>query len=372
MLENRQQMAANAGLADFREYMFRELNRFDYTPEECLTFHEAIAEVVVPFASRIYEKRRQRLGLELLRPWDVDVDTSGAPPLSPYSGQEELILHTQKIFSAVDPVLAGYYTTMDDAGLMDLDTRSGKALGGYCSELALRRLPFIFMNGVGTHDDVQTMLHESGHAFHVFETAELPYTWQLEAPIEFAEVASMSMELLASPYLTADHGGFYTESEAARARIEHLEGIVLFLPYMAVVDAFQHWVYTNPTLAADPVACDETWKNLWQRFMPGVDYTDLEDEMVSGWHRKLHIFHVPFYYVEYGMAQIGALQIWRRALEDQEGAVAAYRRALAQGGTKTLPELFETAGAEFRFDTPMLADLMSLVEEAIDEFEMQV
>jgi oligoendopeptidase F len=141
---------------------------------------------------------------------------------------------------------------------------------------------------------------------------------------------------------------------------------------MAVVDAFQHWVYTNPTLAADPAACDETWKNLWQRFIPGVDYSDLEDEMVSGWHRKLHIFHVPFYYIEYGIAQIGALQIWQRALEDQEGAVAAYRRALSQGGTKTLPELFETAGAEFRFDTPMLADLMSLVEGAIDEYEMQV
>jgi oligoendopeptidase F len=372
MLERRQKMAANAGLADYREYVFRELGRFDYTPEECLTFHDAIEEVVVPLASKIYEKRRQRLGLASPRPWDVDVDTSGEPTLTPYSGQQELMLHTTKILSAVDPVLAGYYTTMQEADLMDLDTRSGKALGGYCSTLPLRRLPFIFMNGAGTHDDVQTMLHEAGHAFHVFEAAELPYTWQLESPMEFAEVASMSMELLAAPYLTADHGGFYTDSEAARARIEHLEGIVLFLPYMAVVDAFQHWVYTNPELAANPANCDEAWKDLWERFIPGVDYSSLVDEMETGWHRKLHIFHVPFYYIEYGMAQVGALQVWRRALQDQKGAVRAYRHALAQGGTMTLPELFEAAGAEFRFDTPMLSDLMSLVEQAIEKFEMQV
>ncbi|MFN2105957.1 MAG: M3 family oligoendopeptidase [Candidatus Promineifilaceae bacterium] len=372
MLEHRRKMAANAGLANYRDYVFRELNRFDYTPEDCLTFHEAIEEVVVPLASKIYEKRCQRLGLTSLRPWDVDVDTSGAPPLTPYSGQQELMLHTTRILSAVDPVLAGYYTTMKEADLMDLDTRSGKALGGYCSTLPLRRLPFIFMNGAGTHEDVLTMLHEAGHAFHVFEAANLPYTWQLESPMEFAEVASMSMELLAAPYLTAYHGGFYTDSEAARARIEHLEGIVLFLPYMAVVDAFQHWVYTNPASAADPANCDETWKELWERFMPGVDYNGLEDELETGWHRKLHIFHVPFYYIEYGMAQVGALQVWRRSLEDQQGAVSSYRHALAQGGTMTLPELFETAGAEFRFDTPMLSDLMSLIEEAIEEFEMQV
>ena len=185
---------------------------------------------------------------------------------------------------------------------MDLDTRAGKALGGYCSTLPLRRQPFIFMNGVGTHDDVQTMLHEAGHAFHVFETAELPYFWQLNPPMEFAEVASMSMELLASPYLTTKDGGFYTESEAARARIEYLETLVLFLPYMAVVDAFQHWVYTHPEQASDPANCDITWDNLWDRFLPQIDYSALEEERVSGWHRKPHIFQVPFYYIEYGMA----------------------------------------------------------------------
>jgi oligoendopeptidase F len=372
MLGLRQKLAANADLPDYRAFVFREYDRFDYTAKDCFTFHNAIEEVVVPLAGKIYEKRRQRLGLESLRPWDVEVDSSGLPSLKPYTDQEELIQHTLNIFEEVDPALAHHFATMADADLMDLDTRSGKALGGYCSPLPLRRLPFIFMNGAGTHDDVQTMLHEAGHAFHVFEAADLPYVWQLNSPMEFAEVASMSMELLASPYLSADYGGFYTDSEAARARIEHLEALVLFLPYMAVVDAFQHWVYTNPERAKDPNNCDAAWGELWNRFLPQIDYSGFEQEKVSGWHRKLHIFHVPFYYIEYGMAQIGALQVWRKSLQDQAGAVTAYRRALSLGGTRSLPELFELAGAEFRFDTAMLNELMGVVEEAIEDLETRV
>ncbi|MFN2136148.1 MAG: M3 family oligoendopeptidase [Candidatus Promineifilaceae bacterium] len=372
MLAVRRQLPQNADLADYRTFAFREKGRFDYTPEDCFTFHEAIEIAVVPFASRIYEQKRQRLGLETLRPWDVNVDPHNAPSLKPYNGQEELIAHTRRIFEQVDPALGDYYGVMADRDLLDLDTRVGKALGGYCSTLPLRRLPFIFMNGAGTHDDVQTMLHEGGHAFHVFEAADLPYMWQLDPPMEFAEVASMSMELLAAPYLTADKGGFYNDSQAARARIEHLQGIVLFLPYMAVVDAFQHWVYTHPEEASDPDACDREWGALWDRFMPGVDYSGLKDERVTGWHRKLHIFHSPFYYVEYGMAQVGALQIWQQALSDQAAAVAAYRRALALGGTKSLPELFEAAGIEFRFDISMLSELMDLVEKQLQLLEARV
>lgn len=179
----------------------------------------------------------------------------------------------------------------------------------------------------------------------------------------------MSMELLAAPYLTHDFGGFYTPAEAARARIEHLEGIITFLPYMAVVDAFQHWVYTHPREAASSNNCDITWNNLWVRFMPGVDWTGYENAQMSGWHRKLHIFGVPFYYVEYGMAQVGALQVWRNAQQDQAQAVAAYRQALALGSTKILPELFAAAGAEFRFDTAMLTDLVNLIETTVEELE---
>lgn len=225
------------------------------------------------------------------------------------------------------------------------------------------------MNGAGTHDDVQTMLHEAGHAFHAFEAFALPYVWQMDAPMEFCEVASMSMELLAAPYLAKEYDGFYSEAEAARARIEHLSGVITFLPYMAVVDGFQHWVYTHPDQAMDSAACDEAWDNLWTRFMRGIDWSGFEGECESGWHRKLHIFHIPFYYVEYGMAQVGALQVWRNALRDQRGAVATYRDALKLGGTRPLPGLFEAAGAEFRFDEAMLAELVALIEDTLAELE---
>ncbi len=258
---------------------------------------------------------------------------------------------------------------MAEEDLLDLDTRAGKALGGYCAALPLRRRPFIFMNGTGTHDDVQTMLHEAGHAFHVFESASLPFVWQLEPPMEFAEVASMSMELLSAPFLSKQYGGFYTKQEAARARIEHLEGILLFLPYMAVVDAFQHWVYTNPELAAITGNCDTAWGELWERFMPDVDFSGMEEERITGWHRKLHIFQVPFYYIEYGLAQIGALQVWRNSLHDPDLAVLDYRKALSLGGTKNLPDLFAAAGADFRFDADILAELVALVEKTVQELE---
>ncbi len=248
----RRRLAANADLDNFRDYAFRQYDRFAYAPDDCFTFHQAIEDVVVPAARRIYDRKLSRLGLASLRPWDVEVDTSDQPPLHPYEGQDQLIQGGLNIFQEVDPVLARHFATMAEENLLDLDTRAGKALGGYCSTLPLRKRPFIFMNGVGTHDDVQTLLHEAGHAFHVFETAALPLTWQLESPMEFAEVASTSMELLSAPYLTKENGGFYTAAESARARIEHLEGLILFMPYMAVVDAFQHWVYTNPDQANDP------------------------------------------------------------------------------------------------------------------------
>ncbi|MBW7958041.1 MAG: M3 family oligoendopeptidase [Candidatus Promineofilum sp.] len=369
MLERRRQIADNAGFDDYRAFAFREWNRFDYTPEDCLRFHDAIEAVIVPVAERIYESRRMKLGLDRLRPWDLAVDPSGKPSLRPYHGQDELIQGSLNIFQHVDPTLARYYATMAEENLLDLDTRSGKALGGYCSTLPWRRRPFIFMNGDGKHDDVQTMLHESGHAFHAFESAPLPYIWQGDIPLEFCEVASMGMELISAPYLTHEFGGYYTPAEAARARIEHLSSVITFLPYMAVVDGFQHWVYTHADEAMDAAACDKAWNNLWTRFMRGVDWTGFEDECVTGWHRKLHIFQIPFYYVEYGMAQVGALQVWRNALQDQAAAVATYRNALQLGGTRPLPELFAAAGAEFRFDESMLSELVALIENTLTELE---
>lgn len=377
-LELRQQIARNAGFDDYRAYAFRYMERFEYTPEDCLVFHEAIEAVVVPAVQRILEKKKARLGLDRLRPWDyiperrLIVETGNAPALKPYTEEGELIETIQTMMDRVDPVLGGYFQTMAEAKLLDLMSRPGKALGGYCSTLTLRRQPFIFMNGVGVHDDVLTMTHEVGHAFHVFETAGLPLIWQTDPPMEFCEVASTSMELLSAPYWAKANGGFYTASEAARARIDHLEGTLLFLPYMAVVDAFQHWVYTHVEEALSAEACDDAWDRLWQRFIPGVDWTGWEEARRSGWHRKPHIFDTPFYYVEYGLAQVGALQVWRNSLRDQAGTVAAYRQALAYGGMKTLPELFEAAGVEFRFDKEMLSGLVDLVEETVKKLESEI
>jgi oligoendopeptidase F len=273
------------------------------------------------------------------------------------------------IFQRVDPELGKYYETMRSKGLLDLDNRKGKAPGAYCNNYDMVMLPFIFENAVGVHADVTTLLHESGHAFHVFEEAHLPYYHQLQVGMEFAEVASMAMVLLASPYLPASEGGFYSEKDAARALIEHLEEEVLFWPYMAVVDAFQHWAYTNQTAAANPDNCDQRWGELWQRYMIGVDWSGLEDLMVTGWQRKQHIFEVPLYYVEYGLASLGAFQVWRNALKDQKAAVAAYRRALALGGTVPLPKLYETAGARFAYDFQTVRDAVSLAEEMIEKLE---
>jgi oligoendopeptidase F len=370
LLKVRLQISANAGFSDYRTYRWKVFKRFDYTPEDCLTFHDAIEQVVVPAAERVYERRRQQLELDALRPWDLSVDPLGRPALHPFDSVTELESRVEAMFRQVDPELGEYFAIMRREGLLDLDNRKNKAPGGYQIDLRAVKRPFIFMNAVGLHDDIQTMLHEGGHAFHCFESSRLPYAQQLEFGSEIAEVASMSMELLAAPYLTAEHGGFYSRADAARARIEHLESLILFWPYMAVVDAFQHWVYTHPDEAMQPAECDAEWARLWSRFMAGVDWEGLEEEMKTGWHRKLHIFQIPFYYVDYGLAQAGAVQVWRNALTDQAAAVRRYREALSLGNTRPLPALFEAAGAKLAFDAATLGELVSLIETTIADLEM--
>ncbi len=369
LLELRGQVALQAGFTDYRAYRWKELLRFDYSPEDCSRFHQAIEQVVLPAASRMYEKRRKRLGLSSLRPWDLHVDPLGREPLHPFQDISDLEAKVSAIFHKVDPQLGEYFETMRHESLLDLDNRVDKTPGAYCTDFDMLMKPFIFENAVGIHADVSTLLHEGGHAFHVFEEAHLPYYHQLAVGMEFGEVASMGMELLASPYLVASEGGFYSEKEAARALIEHLEEAVLFLPYMAVVDAFQHWAYPHQAAAMDPNNCDRKWAELWKRYMPGVDWSGMDDIMVTGWQRKQHIFEVPFYYVEYGMASLGAFQVWARALKDQRAAVAAYRRALALGGTATLPQLYSAAGARFAFDAGALQEAISLAEGMIERLE---
>ena len=378
-MDLRTRIAKNADKPSYREYTWVQKLRFDYSPEDCKSFAAAIEQVVVPAATHIYQKRKQALGLDSLRPWDLvdgwysrPTPAAGIPQLKPFSSIEELKSKTSAIFHRVDPVLGGYFDRMVAEGLTDLDNRKNKAPGAYCTSYTSIRMPFIFVNAVGTHDDVMTTLHESGHSFHVFETAKIPYIQQLAVPMEFAEVASMGMELLASPYLTKANGGFYSDAEAARARIEHLEGMILFWPFMAAVDSFQQWVYENPKEGADPAVCDKKWGELWDRFIPGVDYSGLEEVKVTGWHRKLHIHQVPFYYVEYGLAQLGAVQIFGNARTDQAQAVAAYRKALSLGSMVTLPELFAAAKAKFAFDAPTVKKAVDLMEGVVKELESKL
>ena len=369
LMDVRRGLAKNADFPDYRAYRWAQSLRFDYTPEDCRQFHRAIEQVVVPAIKRILERRRMRLGVETLRPWDLYVDPHGRPPLRPFKHAQQLENGVAAIFRNVDPQFSDYFQIMRDENLLDLENRVGKAPGGYCTEFDVVHRPFIFMNAVGIHDDVQTMLHEGGHAFHVFECAHLPYIQQQKVGMEIAEVASMSMELLTAPYLTVDKGGFYSPEEAARVQIENLEVSIYFWPYMAVVDAFQHWVYENHKAASDPGNCDTIWGELWDRFIPSEDWSGLEAEKVTGWHRKLHIHQVPFYYVEYGLAQLGAFQVWRNSLENQAEAVAAYRRALSLGATQPLPQLFEAAGVRFAFDTDTLSEAVELAEKTIEDLE---
>ncbi|QPC84322.1 M3 family oligoendopeptidase [Phototrophicus methaneseepsis] len=365
----RQQVAANAGFDNFLEYQWKALGRFDYTPEDARRLQQSILDVVVPAVERINERRRKRMGLDVLKQWDLDVDPQGREALTPFKKGDELAAGAATIFNQVDPELGAYFQEMRDGGLLDLDNRKGKAPGGYCTTYSHIKKPFIFMNAVGIHDDVQTMLHEAGHAFHAFEAAHLPYMQQDDPPMEFAEVASMSMELLAAPYLTKDNGGFYSEEEAARARVEHLESNLVFWPYMAIVDAFQHWVYTSGDAAMDPANCDAKWTELWHQYKRGVDYTGLEDWVATGWQRKLHIYQLPFYYIEYGLAQLGATQVWGNSLKDQAAALNEYRQALSLGGTATLPDLFTAAGAKLAFDAETLGEAVALTEKTLAELD---
>ena len=370
----RLKIAENAGMPDYRAYAWKQKFRFDYSPEDCKSFHAAIEAVVVPAAKRVYEKRRQRLRLDALRPWDLHVDPFGAKPIKPYETIDELKSKSRAVFEHVDPKFGEYFQIMMDEGLLDLDSRKNKAPGAYSLGLHAIHRPFIFMSSANTPWDVQTILHEGGHAFHEFERAQVHFyqRGEIYLPAEFAEVASMGMELIASPYKTKEFGGFYTEEEATRAMIDHLEGNITFWPYMALVDAFQHWIYENPKDGSVASKCEEKWAELWDLFMPGIDYSGLEDAKKTYWHRQSHIFQIPFYYVEYGLAQLGAVQVWANARKDQKKAVAAYRRALSLGATVPLPELFAAAGAKFAFDANTLKEAVDLMEEVIGETESRL
>ena len=369
MYDLRQQTAKNAGFDNFRDYAHQEKNRFAYTPDDCMRFHEAVEEAVLPAVERIQERRRRAMKLDHVRPWDTSVDPLGRPALKPFADMDSFVGRAASVFGHVDPEFRGYYETMVDAKLLDLENRKGKAPGAYSQTLSFRKQPLIFMNAVGVDDDVRTLLHESGHAFHSFEASRLPLLFQRHPGSEMAEVASMSMELLAAPFIDEESGGYYTDGDVRRSRAEHLEGIVLFFPHCASVDAFQHWIYVDEA-GRDADARDAKWLELRRRFEGNsIDWSGLDKERIARWYQQPHFFSSPFYYIEYGIAQLGALQVWRNSLKDSTDAVRKYRAALALGATQPLPDLFEAAGARLIFDSAGMRELITLVEEELSKLQ---
>jgi oligoendopeptidase F len=360
LLPMRQKIAENANCGNYRDVVWKAKKRFDYAPDDCLRFADSIAEACVPVVKELNRQRAADIGIPTLRPWDLDMDVLGRPALRPF-GQDQtnlLVDKTREIFQRLSPELAADFDQLSQNHNLDLDSRKGKQPGGYQMSLEESRQPFIFMNAAGLQRDVETLLHEGGHAFHFLAASRNePLVFLRSAPMEFCEVASMSMELLGSEHLDV----FYNEADAARAKRKGIEGIIRFFPWMATIDCFQHWLYTHP--GHDLAARTAYWVSLLDRFSSRLDWTGFESVRQSSWQRQLHLFHSPFYYIEYGIAQLGALQLWSKSLTDPRGALAGYRAGLKLGGTRTLPELFAAAGIRFDFTDKTLRPLMDLLAE---------
>lgn len=358
----RHQVAVNAGFDNFRDYMFAALGRFDYKPEDCFAFHAAVQQEVVPLVKAFNVQRQNELGHQL-RPWDMEVDTKNRPALEPFTSGDDLLEKTVKCFRKVDDYFAWCIETMDNMERLDLESRKGKAPGGYNYPMAETGVPFIFMNAASSTRDVETMVHEGGHAVHSFLSKDLELAAFKNCPSEVAELASMSMELIS--YDGQDE--FYKNPEDfKRAKVEHLEGIIKILPWIATIDKFQHWLYTNPTHTA--AERKSYWLELSKEFGTGmIDWSGLEYIQAYTWQKQLHLYEVPFYYVEYGMAQLGALAVWRNYMNDKIRAVQQYKEALALGYTKTIGEIYKTAGISFDFSAEYIRSLMHFVKAELNK-----
>ncbi len=362
-LDLRRQIAHNAGLESYRDVIWKSYKRFDYTPEQCFEFADTIAQTCVPLVKRLDTARKRDLNVEILRPWDLSVDPKHRPALVPFKeGQtDQFVAKTKSILQQLSPQLADEFDSLRRHNNLDLETRKGKQPGGYQSNLEESKQAFIFLNAAGLHRDIEVLLHEAGHAFHhLAASGAEPIVFLRSAPMEFCEVASMSMELLGSEHFEV----FYNDADAARARRSMFESIIRFFPWMATIDLFQHWLYTHPNHTRQQ-RTDE-WMSILQRFSGDIDWTGYETIRAASWQRQLHLFHNPFYYVEYGIAQIGALQLWLKARQDPKRALANYQAALRLGGTRPLPELFSAAGIRFDFSEKTLRPLMNALGEELD------
>ena len=362
LVEKRHQVALNAGFANFRDYKFKELGRFDYTPQDCYRFHESVEKHVLPLVKELYEAQRKSIGVDQLRPWDMDAEPEGITPLQPFSNGAELTEKTIACFRQLNPFFADCLEKMQELKRFDLDSRKGKAPGGYNMPLAETGAPFIFMNAAGTLDDVTTMVHEGGHAVHSFLTHNLELTGFKEYGSEIAEVASMAMELFSMEHWQI----FFPDAEELRrAKFKQLERVLTILPWIARIDAFQHWLYEHPQHTAEERGA--YWMQLADRFSTGmIDYSGLEQFRPTEWQRQLHLFEVPFYYIEYGIAQLGAIGLWMQFKQNPQQALDNYIKALSLGGTKPLPELYAAAGLKFDFSPDHIKTLMDFVKREMD------
>lgn len=365
LLKLRHQVALNAGFENFRDYMFQALGRFDYTPQDCYKFHEAIEKEIVPILQEHAEKRRESLGLKELKPWDMDVDISGKPALKPFNSGEELIEKSIKCFQGLNPYIGERLQIMKANGFFDVESRKGKAPGGYNYPLAESGAPFIFMNSAGTFRDLTTMVHEGGHAVHTFISSDLELNDFKHLPSEVAELASMSMELISMDKWDVF---FDNPEDLKRAKKDQLKDVLKTLPWVAVVDQFQHWIYTNPEHTT--AERNEAWKKIFAPFGNNfTDWTGHTEALANLWQKQLHIFEVPFYYVEYGIAQLGAIAVWKNYKNDPETALRNYLEALKLGYTRTIKEIYETAGIEFNFSAAYVKDLAEFVREEVGKLD---
>jgi len=356
LVQLRTRVARNAGFKNFRDFCHRRYDRFDYTPRECFMFHNSVEEVVMPAIRRLRERRAREMELEVLKPWDLAVDPIGRPPLKPFQNGNELARLSSRVFGRMDRQLGRQFRMLINCGVLDLDNRPGKEPGGYQHTLPERQLPFIFMNAVGRDTDVRTLLHEGGHAFHMLAAKDEPILDYRHAPAEFCEVASMSMELLANRHAEI----FYRKpDDRKRSTRVLLEGTLDILPWVATIDAFQHWVYTHPghSRAERRVA----WMRLRKQFGDGTDWSGYRPYEEVLWHHQLHLFGVPFYYIEYGIAQLGALMVWHRSLKNTAAALRSYKQALQLGGSVGLKSLFRAVGGRLDFSVRNMKPLVEAV-----------
>lgn len=363
LIAKRNKVAENANFENYRDYKFIELNRFDYTIEDCFEFHNSIKTNICPIVNKIHRKRKESLHLDILKPWDLDVDINLKPPLKPFNNTKELIDKSIKCFTEVRPKYGEYLSKMNELGFLDLDARKGKATGGFNYPLYESNIPFIFTNATGNLRDVETICHEGGHAIHSIVSSTLELVDFKELPSEVAELASMSMELISMEHW---HIFFENKEELIRAKQNQLEGIISILPWIAVVDKFQHWLYTNPHHSVEDRR--NNWIKIAKEFGSDVvDYTKCEDFFANSWQKQLHIFEVPFYYIEYAIAQLGAIAIWRNYKQNPEKTLDNYEKALKLGYSVTIPEIYETAGIKFDFSTEYVKELMNFVNDELAE-----